>query len=64
MIDGRAELGEGASEDDLSVKLDGLTCEDNGSCYPYGETLETSGEGKSSIWKQYPAGCSWPDPES
>ena len=60
VIYGRAELGEGASEDDLSVKLDGLTCEDNGSCYPYGETLETSGEGKSSIWKQYPASLGAP----
>jgi thiol:disulfide interchange protein len=56
VIYGRAEMEAGANEEDLTVKLSGLTCEDGGSCFPYQETLQTSGQGKSSLWKKYPFG--------
>jgi cytochrome c biogenesis protein CcdA/DsbC/DsbD-like thiol-disulfide interchange protein len=52
---GRARLAPGAAEKALSVSLNGLTCEDNGSCFPYKETLKTAGRGKDSLWKSYPA---------
>ncbi len=55
VIYGRAAIEEGVLEDDLVVKLDGLTCEDNGICLPYKETLETSGEGRAKLWASYPA---------
>lgn len=50
---GHGEVAEGA-DPNLSVKLNGLTCEDSGICLPYKETIESSGKGRDRIWKDYP----------
>lgn len=55
LLHGFARLEEGAEVEDLSVKLDGLTCLDNGVCIPYAETLEVDGEGPDEVFEGYPA---------
>ena len=40
--------------DSLTVKLSGLTCQDDGVCIPYGEEVEVYGDGTSRIWKDFP----------
>lgn len=52
---GRGELKSGVTEPKVEVKLDGLTCEDSGSCFPYFETLKSKGEGRTKYWADYPA---------
>lgn len=54
LLYGHATLDEGVTEPEFKVKLDGLTCEDGGSCFPYFETLETKGAGRDKYWKDYP----------
>lgn len=51
---GHGRIAAGA-EPTLSVKVKGLTCEDDGSCFPYNETLTSSGKGKDGLWSDYPA---------
>ena len=52
---GRGVIADGVSEPVVEVKLDGLTCEDSGSCFPYFETLKSKGEGRAKYWADYPA---------
>ncbi len=52
---GHATLEEGVEADDLEVKLDGLTCLDNGACFPYSETLVPDGDGPEALFASYPA---------
>lgn len=50
VIFGDAELADGADGADLSVALNGLACEDDGSCFTYEETLSVAGEGDEALW--------------
>ncbi|MCB9914520.1 MAG: hypothetical protein H6828_05150 [Planctomycetes bacterium] len=52
---GHGRLADGVSDPEVTAKLDGLTCEDGGSCFPYFETLESRGEGRDKYWEDYPA---------
>ncbi len=52
---GHGKLKSGVTEPQLEVKLDGLTCEDSGACFPYFETLKSKGEGRDKYWADYPA---------
>ncbi|MFT7669358.1 MAG: DsbC/DsbD-like thiol-disulfide interchange protein/cytochrome c biogenesis protein CcdA [Planctomycetota bacterium] len=52
---GRGTLEEGVTEPELEAVLAGLTCEDSGACFPYNETIESSGAGAASLWAKYPA---------
>ena len=69
VIFGRGTLAEGVTDPELSVKLKGLTCEDSGACYPYNETITSSGKGKDSLWAKYPTAAfasaiETPEPET
>jgi cytochrome c biogenesis protein CcdA/DsbC/DsbD-like thiol-disulfide interchange protein len=50
----------GASADDAGVELDGLTCEEEGLCVPYRESLTTDGEGPSKLFASFPADLAAP----
>jgi len=52
---GHATLEEGVEAEDLEVKLDGLTCLDNGACFPYKETLAPDGDGPEALFASFPA---------
>lgn len=52
---GHAMLEEGRELPEVSIKLNGLTCMDDGVCLPYRETLKSKGAGKDSVWADYPA---------
>lgn len=39
----------------VGAKIDGLTCEDSGSCIPYGEELKNLGRGSDELFKTFPA---------
>jgi thiol:disulfide interchange protein len=51
----QGELAEGASPGEVSVKLDGLTCEDYGTCVSYGESITSGGAGPDSLFSSFPA---------
>ncbi len=65
---GHGTLAEGVTDPEITVELDGLTCEDSGSCFPYSETLKSKGAGRDKYWKDYPAAywdeASASDPEA
>ena len=49
---GRAD--EGAQADEVSVRISGLTCLDDGECVPYSTTLEPRGEGPDALFEDFP----------
>jgi thiol:disulfide interchange protein DsbD len=51
----QGELAAGASLGELSVKLDGLTCEDYGTCVPYAESITSGGAGPDSLFEAFPS---------
>jgi cytochrome c biogenesis protein CcdA/DsbC/DsbD-like thiol-disulfide interchange protein/thiol-disulfide isomerase/thioredoxin len=62
-------LGEPAGEagaepalDELSATIDGLTCEDSGSCVPYRETVERAGAGPDALFAAFPGDLELPAP--
>ncbi len=50
---GHGAITDGATPT-LSVKLSGLTCEDSGACYPYNESIKSSGKGDDQLFANYP----------
>ena len=44
------ELGEGATGEDVGAKLSGLTCEDDGTCVLYNETVTSLGRGEDALF--------------
>jgi thiol:disulfide interchange protein len=51
----RGELEGAAKGDDIGANLNGLTCEDKGSCVPFAQTLEPSGRGSDALFAKFPA---------
>ncbi|MEQ8763829.1 MAG: protein-disulfide reductase DsbD family protein [Planctomycetota bacterium] len=52
----RGTLQDGASAEDLSIDISGLTCEDDGSCVPYSaKHLASSGKGPEAVFAAFPA---------
>jgi thiol:disulfide interchange protein DsbD len=50
---GKAEAGADLSS--VRAEIDGLTCEDNGSCIPYFQELSGSGEGADELFASFPS---------
>ena len=48
-------LAPGASGADVAADLDGLTCEDSGSCVPYSEHVQSAGAGPDALFADFPA---------
>lgn len=46
-------LAPGVKDPKVTVTLDGLTCEDGGSCFPYRETVESEGRGPDAVWADH-----------
>lgn len=49
------KLAEGATADDVTATLEGLTCTDAGLCIPYEEELESKGEGSDKYFEDFAA---------
>ncbi len=47
-------LAAGAEGADAAASLDGLTCEDAGTCVPYGEDISASGSGPDAVFADFP----------
>jgi len=54
VIYGRGKLELGAKDPKVTASLEGLTCEDGGSCFPYREKVESEGKGPDAVWANYP----------
>ncbi|MCK6445875.1 MAG: thioredoxin family protein [Planctomycetes bacterium] len=50
----RASATSTAKLEDIELVLKGLTCEDEGSCVPYAETLQVAGKGEDSLFAAFP----------
>lgn len=50
-----ARAKSGAKLEDVELELKGLTCEDEGSCIPYFETLQISGPGDDALFASFPS---------
>jgi thiol:disulfide interchange protein DsbD len=50
----RGELDPGAKGDDIGAQVDGLTCEDKGSCVPFKFELTSSGSGSDTLFAKFP----------
>lgn len=50
-----AKLAAGVSASDVEVEIDGLTCEDGGSCIPFVVTLTSMGAGPDEAFEDFPA---------
>jgi thiol:disulfide interchange protein DsbD len=51
----RGELEPGAKGDDVGAAVEGLTCEDKGSCVPFKFELEPSGSGSDALFAKFPS---------
>jgi thiol:disulfide interchange protein len=51
----RGELDPGAKGDDIGAQVDGLTCEDKGSCVPFKFELTSSGGGSDALFAKFPS---------
>jgi len=48
------KLGEGASAEGITAKLDGQTCSETGSCVLYGQSITDGGAGDDALFKAFP----------
>jgi len=64
LIRAEGELADGFSGEDIGAKISGSTCEDDGSCVLFSETLASKGRGDDALFAQESSGGHSGDSES